>query len=269
MAVVRGTPRTARLATASSHSRRVRIVDAAKTTAYCCRNLVFVKSTFAVSFTASLSLSMVQEAASAQPLAREARGSRVEVGSREGDPPEDPPEESPSQICRACPDRRSQLLEDLVGVGVGEGAAAARVASSTAAVCAVATAAVTLSARRWLTGIGEASVLLDGLGHFVSAGGLVVAGDGRGAVLLGLGHDLPVPVGPLELHGGGEPAVRHGVGRVLPGESEQAAAPDLDGRVVVGGRGDLGADRARTRDERGARRGRAVLGQADGLAQFG
>jgi hypothetical protein len=35
IAVVRGTPRTARFATARSHRRRVRIVDAAKTTAYC------------------------------------------------------------------------------------------------------------------------------------------------------------------------------------------------------------------------------------------
>lgn len=77
MAVVRGTPRTALLATASSHSRRVRTVEAAKTTAYCLRNRSLVKSTFAVSFTASLSLSTVQAAASAQPLAREERGSRV------------------------------------------------------------------------------------------------------------------------------------------------------------------------------------------------
>lgn len=85
MAVLRGTPRTARLATASSHRRRVRIVEAAKTTAYCWRNVEFVKSTVAVFWTASLSLSMVQEAALAQPLAREARGSRVVVGSsREG-----------------------------------------------------------------------------------------------------------------------------------------------------------------------------------------
>ncbi len=35
IAVVRGTPRTARFATARSHRRRVRMVDAAKTTAYC------------------------------------------------------------------------------------------------------------------------------------------------------------------------------------------------------------------------------------------
>jgi hypothetical protein len=55
------------------------MVEAAKTTAYCWRNFWFVKSTFAVSLTAAESLSMVQDAASAQPLASEERGSRVEV----------------------------------------------------------------------------------------------------------------------------------------------------------------------------------------------
>lgn len=55
------------------------MVDAAKTTAYCWRNFWFVKSTFAVSLTAAESLSMVQDAASAQPLASEERGSSVEV----------------------------------------------------------------------------------------------------------------------------------------------------------------------------------------------
>ncbi|GDY84707.1 hypothetical protein SAVCW2_39060 [Streptomyces avermitilis] len=89
IAVVRGTPRTALFATASSHSRRVRMVDAAKTTAYCWRNLGLVKSTFAVLLTASDSLSTVQDAASAQPLAREERGSRVE--SVRESPPVAPP----------------------------------------------------------------------------------------------------------------------------------------------------------------------------------
>src|SRR3954464_11412541 len=93
MAVVRGTPRTARLATASSHRRRVRMVDAAKTTAYCWRNFWLVKSTFAVSFTASLSLPMVQAAALAQLLAREDMGSRAEgrLGVDPPDPPVPPP----------------------------------------------------------------------------------------------------------------------------------------------------------------------------------
>src|SRR3954468_5041897 len=93
MAVVRGTPRTARLVTASSHRRRVRMVDAAKTTAYCWRNFWLVKSTFAVSFTASLSLPMVQAAALAQLLAREDMGSRVEVrlGVEPPEPPVPPP----------------------------------------------------------------------------------------------------------------------------------------------------------------------------------
>ncbi|WP_037911864.1 hypothetical protein [Actinacidiphila yeochonensis] len=79
-ASVIGTPRTARLATASSHRTRVRTVEAAKTTAYWRRNAVLVKSTPEVLVTALESLSMVQEAASAQPLAREVRGSRLLVG---------------------------------------------------------------------------------------------------------------------------------------------------------------------------------------------
>lgn len=81
IAVVNGTPRTARFVTASSQRTRVRIAEAAKTTAYCFRNVMFVKSTSAVSLTASESLSTVQEAASAQPWAREERGSRVVVTS--------------------------------------------------------------------------------------------------------------------------------------------------------------------------------------------
>ena len=75
-ASVIGTPRTARLATASSHRISVRIVDAAKTTAYCRRNEVLVKSTSVVFVTAEDSLSIVHEAASAQPLAE--RGERVQ-----------------------------------------------------------------------------------------------------------------------------------------------------------------------------------------------
>src|SRR5690242_3535076 len=78
-AVERGTPLTARLATARSHRRRVRMVEAAKTTAYCWRNFWLVKSTLAVSLTASLSLVMVQAAALAQPWARDDSGSRVLV----------------------------------------------------------------------------------------------------------------------------------------------------------------------------------------------
>src|SRR5882757_696580 len=79
-ASVSGTPRTARFATASSHSTSVKMVDAANTTAYCRRNAVFVKSTCVVFVTAVDSLSMVHAAASAQPLARDASGSRVSVG---------------------------------------------------------------------------------------------------------------------------------------------------------------------------------------------
>lgn len=74
-ASVSGTPRTARLATASSHSRSVRKVDAAKTTAYWVRNALLVKSTAAVLLTASERPSMTQAAASAQPRASESRGS--------------------------------------------------------------------------------------------------------------------------------------------------------------------------------------------------
>lgn len=79
-ASVSGTPRTARLATASSHSTRVRIVEAAKTTAYWRRKEVLVKSTWVVLVTAVESLPMVQEAALAQPLPREVRGSRESAG---------------------------------------------------------------------------------------------------------------------------------------------------------------------------------------------
>ncbi len=76
IASVSRTPRTARLATASSHRTSVRMVEAAKTTAYCRRKAVLVKSTCEVAFTASESLVTIQAAALAQPLARESRGSR-------------------------------------------------------------------------------------------------------------------------------------------------------------------------------------------------
>lgn len=55
------------------------MVEAAKMTAYCWRNLGLVKSTLAVDSTASLSFPTIQEAASAQPRAREERGSRASV----------------------------------------------------------------------------------------------------------------------------------------------------------------------------------------------
>lgn len=62
------------------------MVEAAKMTAYCWRNLGLVKSTLAVDSTASLSLPTIQDAASAQPRAREERGSvglSMSVGARE------------------------------------------------------------------------------------------------------------------------------------------------------------------------------------------
>ncbi len=80
-ASVNGTPRTARLATASSHRTSVRMVEAAKTTAYWRRKAALVKSTLLVEWTASESLPTIQEAASAQPLESEARGSRAVWGS--------------------------------------------------------------------------------------------------------------------------------------------------------------------------------------------
>lgn len=123
IAVMSGTPRTARLVTASSHSTSVRIAEAAKTTAYCFRNVRFVKSTSAVSLTASESLSTVQEAASAQPWAREERGSRVVVTSlgRVLVSPFSP--DSRSQYFLASPTMRSQGLFDDEGDGDGVGAA--------------------------------------------------------------------------------------------------------------------------------------------------
>lgn len=74
MAVVKGTPRMARLATAKSQRTSVRMVEAAKTMAYCLRKAPLVKSTLAVPFTALLSSPTIQAAASAQPFAREERG---------------------------------------------------------------------------------------------------------------------------------------------------------------------------------------------------
>lgn len=121
------------------------MVDAAKTTAYCWRNFWLVKSTFAVSFTASLSLPMVQAAALAQLLAREDMGSRVEVGSSLIDPPLRLLLRSLSHSCRAVPLIRSQALSLVEGDGVGVGAAKARAARSTVAVCTAVTAAAVLS----------------------------------------------------------------------------------------------------------------------------
>lgn len=60
---------------------RVRTVEAAKTTAYWRRKASLVKSTVAVSLTSLESLPTSQEAASAQPRAREAAGSRGLAGS--------------------------------------------------------------------------------------------------------------------------------------------------------------------------------------------
>lgn len=57
-AVVKGTPRMARLATANSQRTRVRMVEAAKTIAYCLRKDSLVKSTVAVPSTALLSWPM-------------------------------------------------------------------------------------------------------------------------------------------------------------------------------------------------------------------
>lgn len=82
IASVRRTPRTARLATASSQSTSVRTVDAANTTAYWRRNAAFVKSTCEVAFTASDSLVTIHAAASAQPLARDWRGSKGLLSER-------------------------------------------------------------------------------------------------------------------------------------------------------------------------------------------
>lgn len=121
------------------------MVDAAKTTAYCWRNFWFVKSTFAVFLTASLSLSMVQAAAFAQLLAREDMGSRVEVGSSLIDPPFDLLLRSLSHRERAVPVMRRQASSLGVGDGEGDGAAKARPASSTVAVCTAVTAAAALS----------------------------------------------------------------------------------------------------------------------------
>ncbi|GAA2917664.1 hypothetical protein GCM10020221_12360 [Streptomyces thioluteus] len=57
------------------------MVEAAKTTAYWRRKVPLVKSTLLVLRTASESFWMIQVAASAQPLARAAAGSRAAVGS--------------------------------------------------------------------------------------------------------------------------------------------------------------------------------------------
>src|SRR5690606_32593269 len=101
----------------------------------------------------------------------------------------------------------------------------ARVANRTAVVWTAARAPVRLSRRR-SAGIRQPSVLLDGLGHLLGAGGPLVAGNRCRAVLLRAGHDLPVVVGPPELHGDGEPAAGDRVGGGFAREPQQAAAPD-------------------------------------------
>ncbi len=146
------------------------MVEAAKMTAYCWRNLGLVKSTLAVDSTASLSLPTIQEAASAQPRAREERGSRDSDGS--GDPgtllgalsllPS-------SQYFFTSPNSRLQssfvLGEGVgVGVGVGVGSAAACPAKASAAACSPISEVATERKRYLgLPGISEASVLLYGL----------------------------------------------------------------------------------------------------------
>src|SRR5690606_5957971 len=263
-AVVRGTPRTARLATASSHSSRVRIVDAANTTAYCWRNLGLVKSTLAVSWTAALSCLIVQEAASAQPWAREARGSRAEVGeSRRLAPPPPSPSRPRSQYFLAGPAISEQGSSLSDGVGLGVGAADAREASRTADAWKAATKPVALSTRWRLPGIGEPSVLLDGLADLVGSRDRVVSGDGSGAGLLAGLENLPVVPAPVQLQGHGEPTAGHRVGRLLSGEAEQALAPDLDGGRVVRVGGQLGAHGGRAVDGRAARWGPALLGASE------
>ncbi len=138
MAVVRGTPRTARLATAKSQRTRVRMVEAAKTTEYCLRKVGLVKSTSAGPLTASLSLVTIQAAASAQPRAREARGLRASVGSLGARPVRGaPPVGSPrSQYSLAGPaiSEQGSLLVLGAGVGLGVGAAVACAAYRTTAV---------------------------------------------------------------------------------------------------------------------------------------
>lgn len=124
----------ARLATASSHSTRVRTVEAAKTTAYWRRKAALVKSTLAVPLTASLSLPTIHAAASAQPRASEVRGSRASVGlgARVSLRP-DPPALSPfSQYCFAGPMRRSHGSLAVPGswVGVAPGVVAGGVGAA-------------------------------------------------------------------------------------------------------------------------------------------
>ncbi len=121
-ASVSGTPRTARLATASSHSTRVRIVEAANTTAYWRRKVGLVKSTCEVEVMASLSLSMMHAAASAQPLARVLSGSRAPATPEgSGTLPLPPP---PSQYCLAGPEISPHGSLELLGVGDGDAGAA-------------------------------------------------------------------------------------------------------------------------------------------------
>ncbi|GAA1412765.1 hypothetical protein GCM10009639_65340 [Kitasatospora putterlickiae] len=75
IAVANGAPRTARLVTASSHSTNVMIVDAANTTAYCCRNDALVKSTSVVPSIAPDNFRTTHAAACAHPFANDPNGS--------------------------------------------------------------------------------------------------------------------------------------------------------------------------------------------------
>src|SRR5690606_35057524 len=197
------------------------------------RNLGLVKSTLAVSWTAALSCLIVQEAASAQPWAREARGSRAEVGESRRLAPPPPPLSPRSQYCLAGPISRSH--GSLLGVGVGVGAAVADPASANAAACSAATAPVTVRTRRGLPGISEPSVLLNGLADFVRAGSHVVSGHRRRAVLLRVRRNLPVAVGPLKVECPGLPRGAHRVGRLLACHTDQAHVPvrDLGAALAV------------------------------------
>src|SRR5690606_15786040 len=142
-----------------------------------------------------------------------------------------------------------------------------RVASSTTVAWMPARNVATCSTRRCLPGIREASVLLNGLGHLLGRGRLVIPRDGRGTVLLREAVDLPVVAGPAQLEGHGEPVAADRVGGLLAGCSEDAGAPDLDRCGGVGVAGDLRADRHGARDVGAARGGVAFRVQAEVLQE--
>ena len=151
-------------------------MEAAKTTAYWCRKVALVKSTWVVAVMASRACPTMKAAASAQPLASESSGSRgVDgCGVGRGDAAAAGVAVFAAALGRA--DKRSHGSLEGLGLGVGRrgccGPAMQRQRHDGG--LRAGQHGGEREADRRLAGISEASVLLDGLGD--------VVGGGRGVV---------------------------------------------------------------------------------------